>query len=230
MRLPLCPYGRRELIAIPLVAFGLALLVVLLSPLTWLIPVLIASVVTLAGWAFFRDFERDIPTEAHILLAPADGKVTDVCEIAEPEFIKARAIRIGIFLSVFNVHVNRVPCSGQVRYIQEKPGKCLNALRSQEASEQNQATCLGLDCPEHPAGKIMVKQITGAIARRIVCAVNIADKLVAGQRYGMIKFGSRTELYLPLNSDAEILVQKGDVVRAGLTGMVRYPLNKQDTD
>lgn len=211
----------------PILTFGLALVVVLLTSLTWVGPVTVAAIVTLAGWAFFRDFDRNSPTEPNILISPADGKVTDICEIDEPDFFQGPVLRIGIFLSVFSVHVNRVPCSGKVGYIKEKPGKCLNALRSREASEQNQATCLGLDCPEHPAQKVMVKQITGAIARRIVCATKIGEKLTSGQRYGMIKFGSRTELYIPRNSTAEILVKEGDAVRAGLTRLVSYPQTKQ---
>ena len=101
-------------------------------------------------------------------------------------------------------------------------------MRSRAASEQNQSTCLGLTCSQHPVQKVMVKQITGAIARRIICATKIDEKLVAGQRYGMIKFGSRTELYIPRDGNAEILVQTGDSVRAGLTKMVRYPPVTQD--
>lgn len=207
----------------PILTFGLALAVVLLTSLTWIGPVTVAAIVTLAGWAFFRDFERNSPTEPNILISPADGTVTDICEIDEPDFFQGPVLRIGIFLSVFSVHVNRAPCSGKVSYIKEKPGKCLNAMRSKDASEQNQSTCLGLDCPDHPAQKVMVKQITGAIARRIVCATQIGEQLTSAQRYGMIKFGSRTELYIPRNSDANILVKKGDAVRGGLTRLVRYP-------
>ena len=230
MRLPLTHYGLRELIAIPLIAFGVALGVILLTPLTMLYPLIVAGCVSLAGWAFFRDFERHGPSEPNILLAPADGKITDIEEIDEPDFIEGPALRIGIFLSVFSVHVNRVPCSGVVSFIKEKPGKCLNAMRSRAASEQNQSICLGLLCPEHPVGKVMVKQITGAIARRIICATRIDEKLVGGQRYGMIKFGSRTELTIPRDDRAEILVQKGDAVWAGVTRLVRYPTDAKELE
>ena len=187
-----------------------------------------AAVVLLATLAFCRDFERKIPEDLHVLLAPADGKVTDICEMEESEFIKGPVLRIGVFLSVFDVHVNRTPCSGQVGYRREHPGKCLNAMRSAVASAQNRAISLGLDCPDHPAGKILVRQISGAIARRIVCACQIGDNLVAGQRYGMIKFGSRTELFLPLDRQATILVEPGQCVRAGSTLMIRYPPSGQE--
>ncbi len=222
MRIPLTKYGLRELIALPVLFYGIAILVAALSSSGWIWPMAIASILTLAGWAFFRDFEREIPSDDNILIAPADGKVTDIKDLEESEFINQDATRIGIFLSVLDVHVNRTPCTGQVKFIKEVPGLCLNALNSEEASKHNQSTQMGLDCPDHPAGKVLVKQITGAIARRIVCAVKPEDKLVAGQRYGMIKFGSRTELYFPKNEKAQILVKPGDKVRGGKTIMVRF--------
>ena len=222
MKLPLTRYGLKEIILIPVVLGAWALLACFFWPVASPWPQLGALLMTLAGWAFFRDFERKIPSEPNILLAPADGRVTDCIEVTEDEFLKSRALRIGIFLSVFDVHVNRSPCAGEVSYLQEHPGKCLNAMRVQAASQFNRAHCLGLNCPEHPARQVMVKQITGAIARRIVCASQVGGKLRAGERFGIIKFGSRTELYLPLDDHADVVVKKGQIVRAGTTVLVRY--------
>ncbi|MBN2376309.1 MAG: phosphatidylserine decarboxylase family protein [Sedimentisphaerales bacterium] len=226
MKLTLTSYGKPQLIVIPLVLLGLAGLLGQVCPGAFPWPLMVAVVLILAVLAFFRDPHRNIPSEKNILIAPADGKVTDIAYLDENEYLKQPAIRIGIFLSVFDVHINRTPCGGTVQYIKHHPGKCLNALRSQAASEQNESNCLGLTCPEHPARKVMVKQITGAIARRIVCRCRVGDYLAAGERFGMIKFGSRTELFLPKNEQAKILVKKGDTVRAGKTLMVRYQLDE----
>ncbi len=182
----------------------------------------IAAALMLAGLAFFRDPARTVPQAKNILLAPADGKITDIIEVDEPDYLQGRATRIGIFLSVFDVHINRTACAGRVEFIREKPGKCLNALRAEDASRENQSTSLGMACPEHPVQKVLIKQITGAIARRIVCGCKIGDLLEAGYKYGMIKFGSRTELYFPVSPGARILVKRGDIVRAGITVLVEY--------
>lgn len=223
MKLPITKYGTREI----LLLLALAVLTVLLGHFflpqgyqLWL-AVIMATLLVLV-LAFFRDPQRAIPDQPNILLGPADGRVTDIIEVDENEFLNAPAIRIGIFLSVTDVHINRIPCQGIVRYVQSHPGKCINAMRSQAASQFNQSNCLGLECEDHPAKKIMVKQITGAIARRIVCTCKIGDKLEAGQRFGMIKLGSRTELYIPVDKKAQILVKKGDKVRAGATILVKY--------
>jgi phosphatidylserine decarboxylase len=218
----LTPYGRCEEIVCPLIVLVAALVLCWLWPAACPWALIAAAVVGLMILAFFRDPERQVPSEPGILLAPADGKITDITEVEQVEYIKGEALRIGIFLSVFDVHLNRAPCDGVVRYIQRHPGKCLNAMRAEAASAQNEANSVGMECPEHPAGTILVKQITGAIARRIVCGCEVGDALTAGERFGMIKFGSRTELFMPKNERAEILVKKGDTVRAGTTIMVRY--------
>ena len=230
MKIPITHYGRRELIFSTVLIFMLAVLTGLISPAALPWPQLALVVILLAVTAFFRDPQRNIPPDPNVLLAPADGKITDIVEVREDEFLKAPALRIGIFLSVFDVHLNRSPCPGRVSYIQAHPGKCINAMRAQDASLHNRSNCLGLDCPDHPAGKVMVKQITGAIARRIVCDCQIDDNLDNGQKFGMIKFGSRTELFIPLDDCAKILVKKGDTVRAGTTIMVSYPTSKEDND
>jgi len=222
MKTRITRYGIRE-IRIALIAAVLAGLVC-----WWLLPSLRPWCQLAAGLflmliaAFFRDPHREIPDAARVLLAPADGKVTDIVEVEEQEFLHGPAVRIGIFLSVFDAHINRTPCAGKVGYVKEHPGRCLNALRFEAASAQNQANCVGLNCTDHPARMVMVKQITGAIARRIVCSCRVGDELTAGERFGMIKFGSRTELFMPIDERLKVVVEKGATVRAGETILVRY--------
>lgn len=222
MRTCITRYGLPEVVYIVVGAVLLAIVsgVVWSAAGVWVPIVVLAA--GLAPVAFFRDPERQVPGDKDVLLASADGRITDVTEVSEDEFIHGPAVRIGIFLSVFDVHLNRAPCAGKVAYVQEHPGKCINAMRYGKASAENRANCLGLVCDEHPAGVVMVKQITGAIARRIVCDCQPGERLEAGQRFGMIKFGSRTELFVPVDERAEVMVSVGDVVRAGSTVMVRY--------
>jgi phosphatidylserine decarboxylase len=221
---PVTPYGLREFSILTLAFVVVAIGARLVWPGGWPWVQIAAAAIWAFGVAFFRDPARDITQEAGALLAPADGTITDIVEVDEPEFLKGRAVRIGIFLSIFSVHINRVPCGGKVAYIQAHPGKCLNAMRAAAASAENAANSLGLECPEHPAKRLMVKQITGAIARRIVCGCKVGDELEAGERYGMIKFGSRTELFVPVDKYAQVVVSPGDKVSAGLTILVRYGL------
>lgn len=222
MRIPLTRYGLRELILLPVLLTALGVVFWDFLPVTWPWVQVVLGLLLLGGMAFFRDPERKIPQEANLLLAPADGKITDIIEVEEDRYIHGPTVRIGIFLSVLDVHINRSPCAGRVEYLHEQSGKCINAMRYEAASEQNRANSVGLDCAEHPAGKVLVKQITGAIARRIVCKCLIGDDLRAGERFGMIKLGSRTELFLPKAENAQVLVKKGDIVRAGATILVRY--------
>ncbi len=185
-------------------------------------PVCSILIIGVALLAFFRDPTRKVPSDKNVLVSPADGKVTDITELDDHEYFGGPVTRIGIFLSVFNVHINRVPCAGRVTWKFEKPGLCLNALKSELASQKNQSCSIGMECPDHPVSKVVVKQITGAIARRIVCDCQEGSELLAGERYGMIKFGSRTELFIPRNSKAQITVKPGDKVKAGETVMVKY--------
>lgn len=164
---------------------------------------------------FFRDPHRDIPKGVGLIVAPADGRVTDIGEMEETEVTGARMRRIGIFLSVFDVHVNRAPAAGRVVYTAEYAGDYHDA-RSPMASTHNAARTWGFNCEGE---MIVVRQITGAIARRIVAWSMLGDNLRRGQRFGMIRFGSRTEIYLPLN--AQILVRAGESVRGGRTSVAR---------
>src|SRR5436190_3819678 len=168
-------------------------------------------------FAFFRDPERVVPADPNLVVAAADGKITDIIEIDENEVLQTKTRRVGIFLSIFDVHTNRAPIDGRVIYRQHRAGLFLDARRA-ECSEKNEAMTWAF---ENPRVTIVVRQITGAIARRIVAWAQIGDELKKGQRFGMIRFGSRTELYLPLN--AEVLVKTGDHVLGGSTIIARLP-------
>lgn len=169
---------------------------------------------------FFRDPERAIPTDASALLSPADGAITDIGAVDEAGFPGGRALRIGIFLSVFNVHVNRMPRSGRVTRLQYFPGKFFDARRSEARTDNEQLWIDQVDAATQMP--IRIKQISGLIARRIVCWLKVGDEMKAGDRIGMIKFGSRTEVYLPLDKAVEVAVQVGEAVHGGATVLLRF--------
>jgi len=166
---------------------------------------------------FFRDPNRIVPPDPRLIVAPADGRISDITELDEKEVLKTKTRRVGIFLSIFNVHTNRAPIDGRVIYRQHHEGLCLDA-RNPDCPEKNEAMTWAL---ENSRGTIVVRQLTGAIARRIVAWANVGDELKKGERFGMIRFGSRTELYLRL--DAEVLVKTGDHVFGGSTVIARLP-------
>jgi phosphatidylserine decarboxylase len=169
---------------------------------------------------FFRDPWRPVPADAHALLSPADGTITHIDEVDAPDFPAGRALRIGIFLSIFNVHVNRVPRGGRVLAVRYFPGAFLDA-RNPECAVRNEQ--LWLDLEETESGRpVRVKQISGAIARRIVCWLKPGDQVRAGDRYGMIKFGSRTEVLLPVGEAREVFVKVGDKVKGCSTVLLRF--------
>ena len=192
----------------------LALLGVVSLFISWwlLLPVLLLIVYT---FAFFRDPERASPAEPNAVVAAADGKVADIVEIEEPEVLHARQKRIGIFLSVFDVHTNRAPVAGKIIYRQTHAGLCLDA-RHADCTTKNRAMTWAF---QNERGTFVVRQLTGMIARRIVGWSKVGDELKKGERFGMIRFGSRTEVYLPL--DAEVLVKVGDRVTGGSSVIAR---------
>ncbi len=174
--------------------------------------------VILAGFVvfFFRDPDRSPPMDRSLVVAPADGKVLRIENVREP-FVGGDGVRVAIFLSVFNVHVNRSPVTGTVLFQTYRQGRMLPAFRD-HASELNERNTLGI---EGQGIRALVHQITGAVARRIVCWVGPGDRLIQGQRFGLIKFGSCTELVLP--ASVEVLVAPGDRVRGGETPIARIP-------
>jgi len=164
---------------------------------------------------FFRDPVRAITAAENEVVSPADGTIVGIDPLEDSPHYDGPCIRVSIFLSVFNVHVNRAPFSGSVRSIDYKPGQFLNAMNP-ASSERNESNTVRLDT-QH--GLMTVRQISGLIARRIVCAASAGDTLAKGQKFGMIKFGSRTELYLA--PTAEIVVAMREKVRAGATCIAR---------
>ena len=184
-----------------------ALLVCLLFTVPWL--ALLPAVLGLFILYFFRNPKRSIPQGDGLILSPADGKILSIDEVYEDNFINGNTIRVTIFLSIFNVHINRAPLDGEVKYRYYRPGKFIPAFKS-HASEINEKNFIGI---EGGGFKIMVCQVTGFIARRINCWVNEGHFLSAGDYLGVIRFGSANELFLP--PDAKVLVKKGDSVKAG---------------
>jgi len=169
------------------------------------------GLVALACLAFFRDPERTAPLAPGLVLAPADGRVMRIDEVEDPWV--GRAVRASIFLSPLDVHVNRSPMAGRVESVRYEAGRFMAAYRD-EASELNERCTISL---EGDATRIGVKQIAGVLARRIVCRVRVGDKLAAGERFGLIRFGSRTDLVVPRST--EMRVKTGDRVRGGETVM-----------
>lgn len=160
---------------------------------------------------FFRDPNRSGRVEPGLVLGPADGKVVEIAQEIETRYLRERVTRISIFLSVTDVHVQRAPLGGQVVSLNHRRGKFLQAFRP-EASTENEYIAMVLDSPY---GRILVKQIAGILARRCVNYARPGDELTTGQRFGLIRFGSRVDLFLPLN--AQLLVAIGDKVYGGLT-------------
>jgi phosphatidylserine decarboxylase len=214
--------GLAELVCATLLLLPLAGLAAALA--WWLHPAFWAlSVLALGTWgfivSFFRDPNRVVPTDPDALLSPADGKVTHVDEVDVPDFPGGRALRVSIFLSVFNVHVNRAPRTGKVTRVRYFPGRFLDA-RARDCHECNEQ--LWVDFTDEQFGcPLRVKQIAGAVARRIVCWLRLGETVQAGERFGMIKFGSRTEVLVPPAAVAEVLVRVGDVVHGGSRVLLR---------
>jgi phosphatidylserine decarboxylase len=201
-------------------ALWILVILALAAVATWFISAwfsLIFLALFLFTVAFFRDPDRPVPQDRNLIAAPADGRVSDIVELDEKEVLKTKTRRIGIFLSILDVHTNRAPIAGRIVYRQHHEGLCLDA-RDPDCPEKNEAMTWAF---ENSRGTIVVRQLTGAIARRIVAWSNVGDELKKGERFGMIRFGSRTELYLPL--EAEVLVKTGDHVSGGSTVIARLP-------
>jgi len=169
---------------------------------------------------FFRDPNRIIPECSQAVLSPADGKVLQIIEEFEPYFTNSNAIRISIFLSVFNVHVNRNPVSGIVSYFVHNPGKYFAAFK-EKASMENEQTQIGITTKS--GHKIMFKQIAGIIARRIVCNLAEGNEIKVGDRMGLIRYGSRADIFLPTSS--KILADVNQILKGGETIIALLPEN-----
>lgn len=197
-------------------AAGIIALSVGAAAFRWPKPLLTAAAVVcvlLAVWVayFFRDPERHGERGPTLVIAPADGKVVQVMEVDEPAFMHGRAIRIAIFMNVFSVHVNRYPVSGRVTYTHYNPGKFLNAAVD-KASLENEQSSVGIESGPH---RVLVRQIAGLVARRIVTYSRPGDQADQGERFGIIRFGSRVDVYLPVGSTPRVRV--GEHTSAGTT-------------
>lgn len=205
--------GLREMVVGSILLAGIAVLI------GWKHPFLGVIVIPVWVWllAFFRDPERPTPTEANLMVSPADGMVSDITDVANSDLLGGPAVRVGIFLSVFNVHVNRAPCEGKILGVTYKKGKFINAMSHNKASEENESNTLVLGDVGSGRPIAVVKQIVGLIARRIICTSKVGDVVGRGDRIGMIKFGSRTELLIPAWLSPEIQVKVGQKVQGALT-------------
>jgi len=225
MKMKLTKYGLPQVVIFP----AIILVVMAICPVIWpnFIPgsifwIFEGLLLIILIWvlSFFRDPLRISTADIKIFLSPADGKVTDI-EITENDFIGGKAWRIGIFLSIFDVHINRAPCDVRIEKIIYRKGEYRNAMNP-VSGKVNESNDLYLIRINEPQDKLVVRQISGAIARHIVCRIRAGEKLSGGEAFGMIKFGSRTELYLPAGGNIEVLARKGDKVKAGLTVLARY--------
>ena len=194
--------------ALAVAAFAFAL-----ARRSWALWLLALVLTVLALWVayFFRDPERTGERGPHIVVAPADGKLIMITEVDEPSFIEGRAIRLSIFMNVFNVHVNRYPVDGAVKYVQYNKGKFLNAA-AEKSSIENEQSSVGIESGPY---RILVRQIAGLIARRIVTYSKAGDRARQGERMGIIRFGSRVDVFIP--TDAKLRVQLGANTVAGVT-------------
>jgi len=224
MRIPLTKYGLPQVVIYPLLVIILMIVLFLVIKPKILLIVLEIILFLVLCWmfSFFRDPFRTIKPDEKVLYSPADGTITDIT-IVEGSAIGENALRIGMFLSVFNVHINRSPCAVRVENVTYKKGKFINAM-SGEASKVNESNDVLLVRLNEPHDRLLVRQISGAIARHIVCEARAGSEYKQGQPFGMIKFGSRTEIYLPAENDGkyEVTVKIGDKVNAAITPLVRY--------
>ncbi|HSW45561.1 MAG TPA: phosphatidylserine decarboxylase [Phycisphaerae bacterium] len=223
MRIPLTWWGAREILLITLPAGGATVtaLAGVAMGCVWCWPLLIvAALVWVGGLLFFRDPERCTPSGTGLFVAAADGRITEVGIVENDPWIGGPATRLSIFLSVLDVHVNRSPCAGVVRAVEYQPGQFLDA-RDPESGARNEANTIVIEPDEPGVSTVVVRQIAGKIARRIVCAVRPGDRVERGQRIGMIKFGSRTELIIAGQGTCEPTVKVGDRARGAVTVMAR---------
>ena len=193
---------------------------VALARRSWALWLLAIIVTVIALWVayFFRDPERTGERGANVVVAPADGKLILITEIDEPAFIGGKALRLSIFMNVFNVHVNRYPIDGTVKYVHYNKGKFLNAA-AEKSSLENEQSSVGIESGPY---RIMVRQIAGLIARRIVTYSHVGDTATQGQRMGIIRFGSRVDVFIP--TDSKLRVPLGTMTTAGTTILAELPV------
>ncbi|HLF86996.1 MAG TPA: phosphatidylserine decarboxylase family protein [Nitrospiria bacterium] len=206
--------GRDLLVAkegLPFIAAGIMLTSISLA-VGWRCPALILSLITLFIVWFFRNPRRNTPTSPDIIVAPADGKIIEVKEDFEKRYLNGKAIKISIFMSIFNVHINRIPFPGKVLRVSYNPGRFISANRD-KASLENEQNAILMETKE--GKRILFIQIAGLIARRIVCWLKVGNNVERGERFGLIRFGSRVDIFLP--PDVDLKITKGSKVKGGET-------------
>jgi phosphatidylserine decarboxylase len=219
--IPLAPWGAAELL---LMGGPLLVLVILAAALPWwwgwclaLPPAVVLALIVY----FFRSPPRRVPQEPGLLVSPADGTIAEITHLQNDDFVGGPAVRVGIFLSIFNVHLNRAPLSARVIALRYSPGEFLNAVRP-ESALRNENMWIALEEESPPHRRLVVRQISGAIARRIVCDLRPGEVVPRGHVFGMIKLGSRTELILPVEDGLEVKVRVGQKVKAGATVVAEF--------
>lgn len=221
--MPLTPYGRREVLLATLLAIALAV------GANWLFWPLMAVPIALWLWVlwFFRDPRRSLPADPAAFVSPADGRVVDVTPLGSDSLLGREGVRVGIFMSVFDVHVNRCPFDGVIERVDHRDGSFFDA-RSAEAIERNESATIHMTVTwqgqEYP---LVFRQIAGLVARRIVTDLRPGQQVVRGQRVGMIKFGSRCELLVPIELAGRVAVEVGQKVAAGRSVLVEISRNVQ---
>jgi phosphatidylserine decarboxylase len=205
------PEGRWFIAGAWLVGLVLVVMAVRSGSPAWIVGAALWLVLAVWVVAFFRDPERSWARGERLIVAPADGKVVSVIEVDEPDFLQGRAQRVSIFMNVFDCHVNRYPTDGTVAYRHYNPGQFGHAA-AEKSSLSNEQASVGVRAPR---GKLLVRQIAGLVARRIVTDHEVGTVVHQGERLGMIRFGSRVDLFLPLGT--RVLVHVGDTTRVGVT-------------
>lgn len=229
-RLPVARAGLAELVLLG----GTCLLIAAAASFVfWPASIVFLAFAIVITW-FFRNPRRNIPQDPGIVVSPADGVVVSVedmphDQVMDGQFIDGPVVVVAIFLSIFNVHINRLPVAARIVGMRYRPGKFLNALRAASARE-NEQLAVRLEEDAAPHRRMIVRQIAGAIARRIVCWVAPGERLDRGAQFGMIKLGSRTELVLPREEGLIVLVKPGDRVLAGSSVLVRYLSTTHEDD
>ncbi len=210
-------YGYNTMGVVFIVVFVLIALSIFLDNNFIRVPLLLLSVfLTIFTLNFFRDPERSVPNKSNIVVSPADGRVLFVKDVLDEKFINGKAKLVSIFMSPLNVHVNRIPITGKVEYVKYIQGEYLAAFED-KASERNERNEIGISSP---AGKVFFTQIAGFVARRIISDLKVGDSVNIGNRFGMIKFGSRVDIIVP--QQWQVKVKKDDNVTAGETILFEY--------
>jgi phosphatidylserine decarboxylase len=210
-------YGYNTIGVALIISFVLISLGILINNNFIKFPLIIISIlIIIFTLNFFRDPERTTPKKENIVVSPADGRILFVKDVIDDKFIKDKAKMVSIFMSPLNVHVNRIPISGKIEYFQYIEGDYIAAFED-KASEKNERTEIGII---NPAGKVLFTQVAGFVARRIICNLKIGETVTIGNRFGMIKFGSRVDVIVP--AEWQVKVKKDDNVTAGETILFEY--------